>query len=174
VQERVESSALGRVVISVLIVLVLVCVLTANLPRSELQHRLLSADHHMLYGLGLDQNWNLFAPDPRRQTIALEARIVYADGSREVWRPPSGGALVGAYWDYRWRKWYEQVTQSGTDAIWTDAARYVARTHAARRPVRVSLVSRWYDLPPPGHVSDAPVWHSRTFFTLPIAEPVGS
>jgi hypothetical protein len=68
-QERFESTPLGRIVISIFLLVTFVALLTANLPESRLQELLLKADHPYVYGLGLDQAWGVFAPDPRSQTI---------------------------------------------------------------------------------------------------------
>jgi hypothetical protein len=167
-QARLESSTAGRIAISVFVVVLLVGIVTANVPPSALQHRLLRLDHPLVYALGLDQNWNVFAPDPRRQVFDLQATVRYADGSLETWQPPSGGALVGAYWDYRWRKWLENVTQDQNAVIWKPAALYVAWTRREQHPVSVTLVRSWYDLPPPGHVRDAPNWKSYDFYIMPV------
>ena len=44
---------------------------------------------------GLDQNWGVFSPDPRRQSLDLVGRVRYADGGRETLRVPRGDP-VGA------------------------------------------------------------------------------
>ena len=70
----------------------------------------------------------------------------YDDGSVVVWRPPAGGDLVGAYWDYRWRKWLENVTEDPErEALWRPAAMFAARQvrragpHAGQRDPRPEL-----------------------------------
>ena len=61
----------------------------------------------------------------------------YDDGSVAVWRPPAGGDLVGAYWDYRWRKWLENVTEDAErEALWRPAADVRGPPAARRRTAR--------------------------------------
>ena len=51
----------------------------------------------------------MFAPRPRQAGIRIEAVVDWSDGTRTVWVPPSGDPLLGAYRDYRWRKWTEHA-----------------------------------------------------------------
>jgi len=106
-QERAEATLAGRVVISIFVLVVLVTLVTANLPTSRLQDLLLSADHPFLYATGLDQDWGVFSPDPRRQTIHIDAKVTFADGSQTTWHDKKLGNLLGEYRDYRWLKWAE-------------------------------------------------------------------
>ena len=99
-----------------------------NLPESLLRRKLSKVADPYLKATGLDQNWRIFAPNPRQTSLRLEARVRYDDGSVVVWRPPAGGDLVGAYWDYRWRKWLENVTvDPEREALWRPAAMFAAR-----------------------------------------------
>src|SRR5919204_146959 len=74
-------------------------------PPGSLKVRILRVGQPYLYATGLDQYWGLFAPEPRRVSIALHAQVKYADGTTQTWRTPVGGALFGEYWDYHWQKW---------------------------------------------------------------------
>jgi hypothetical protein len=171
-QERFERTLLGRILISAFVLLTLLAVLTANTPPSRLKHLLNSAFHTYLYGVALDQSWGVFAPDPRRETIQITARVTYADGSRSSWRVPKWDPVIGAYADYRWLKWTEHLVSPAYSDLWRPAALYVAREKAspARRPTRVSLENRWYELRPPGEIHERRFVQERTFFTTRIAE----
>lgn len=117
---------------------------------SALRAAVLRPGAPLLYALGLDQDWGVFAP-PRLQVIGLQADIQYANGSESVWRPPtSTGALFGAYRDYRWGKYVETEFPDTSASLWQPLAAWVARTHtsASRRPVAVSLIRRFYELDP--------------------------
>jgi hypothetical protein len=173
VQESVERTALGRIVISILLVVIVITLVTANLPDSRLQRLLLSADHPVLYSVGLDQSWGVFAPDPRRQVVQFRADVTYADGGHASWRVPTGDAFVGEYWDYRWLKWVEYALSADYGLqLWQPAAIYAARKSVVgtHRPMYVKLVSRWYNLQPPGHVRGPHRWHEHTYFTLLISD----
>jgi hypothetical protein len=163
-----------RAVLSVLLVLFVGAVVAWNLPQSEIRRRSVRVARPGLVTVGADQTWSVFAPDPRPRTIAFEARLTYADGSRGVFSYPSGHPWLGEYRRYRWQKWMESFIADGHSELWADAARWIAAERsgsgAARRVVHVDLVRRWYDLSPPG-VSPGPrVWHEYRFYSWsPVA-----
>jgi hypothetical protein len=179
VQERLEASRTGRILINAFLIVTLVAVVITNLPESELRHEALKAAKPYLNGLGLDQVWSVFAPDPRRVSIDLEARVKFKDGTTATWRPPQGGDVLGAYWDYRWRKWMENVIQDANrERLWHATAVYVARQEreGGRVPASVTLVRRWQQLKPPGRPgSDRRPWKSYAYYKLrlPTAPPNG-
>ena len=149
-QQRLESSIVGRVLVSLFIVVILAAVVVWNLPpSSELgrqgQYRL----NPVVNATGLDQTWAVFAPDPPRQEFELEARVAYDDGTERTWRVPRGDPVVGGYRDYRWLKWAEWITSGGHVVLWRPAAAWIAHQEqrAGRRPVSVTLVRKVFDLP---------------------------
>ena len=175
-QERLESSAAGRAVISVLVAATVLALVLWNLPDdSEIQQQSSRVVRPFMLASGLNQNWGVFAPDPRRQTLDFVARIEYPDGSSETVTVPRGGRLVGGYWDYRWRKWYEWVRTDSHQELWQPAAAWFAGR--ARRdgkdPVRVTLVRRWYDNLPPGDGPERGPWRESAFYTYTVPQPAG-
>lgn len=174
-QERFESSKLGRLLISAFLVPTLIFVAATNLPQSSLRHDVLKAGTPFLNATGLDQVWSVFAPDPRRVGLDLEAHIDYQDGTTSTWRWPHGGGLVDQYWDYRWQKWLENVIlDARADQLWRPAATYIAR-HGAKPgspPTRVTLVRRWYRLYPPGSRGRGRgKWRRYAYFKLNLMPP---
>ena len=171
-QERLETWPAGRLLISVFIVVTLVAVCATNLPESRLRREVLKPGDPFLRATGLDQDWRVFAPDPRVTSLRLEARVRYEDGSVATWRPPTGGDLAGAYWDYRWRKWLENTTQDANQKIlWKPAAQFASREMAGPRrvPRTVTLIRRWQDLRPPGAPGPhAGPWNQYAFYTLAL------
>lgn len=139
----------GRVLISILVIVVLAGVVAWNLPESELGRQGRFRLERVVNGLGLDQTWAVFAPDPPRQELVLSARIAYADGTERRWRVPTGDPVVGAYRDYRWLKWAEWMTSGVRVVLWEPAAAWIARKEqdAGRRPVTVTLIREVRDLP---------------------------
>jgi Family of unknown function (DUF5819) len=122
-----------------------------------------------LRATGLDQDWRVFAPDPRQTSLQLEARVRYADGEVATWRPPGGGDAAGAYWDYRWRKWLENTIQDANrKVLWKPAAQFVAAEMQGRGrvPSTVTLIRRWQDLRPPGAATHAARWKQYAFYRL--------
>jgi hypothetical protein len=104
-------------------------------------HRLL---HPGLAAVGLEQDWRIFAPNPRRTGIRLEATIAWSDGAHTVWRIRRGDPWLSAYADYRWRKWAEHASlDRAAPRLWASAARYIARRLPARPgavPVELRLI----------------------------------
>jgi hypothetical protein len=104
--------------------------------------------------IGLEQNWNVFAPRPRRYSLRLEAHVTWSDGRRTVWTIPSEGPLLGAYRDYRWRKWAEHAALSpDAPSLWRPATLYIARRMARRGgavPRELRLVRYLQPLAVPG------------------------
>ncbi len=173
VQERVESSVAGRVLISLFIVVILAAVVVWNLPESELSRQGRYRLTPVISATGLDQTWAVFAPDPPRQEFELEALIAYADGTARTWHVPTGDPVVGGYRDYRWLKWAEWITGGSHVVLWKPAAAWIARQEqlAGRRPVSVTLVRRVFDLPLGGdRVPARPV----DLYTLPVGGTSGT
>ena len=169
-QERLESTVLGRVAISAFVLATLISLVLWNLPESNLKHTALTVVRPYVTALGIDQNWGVFAPDPRRQSLELVARVNYADGTEEVLELPRGDDFVGAYWDYRWLKWMEWATSDAHQDLWDPAARWFARMAAerGRTPTRVTLVRRWRDLLPPGPGPERSERHEFAYYTLTL------
>ena len=172
-QRRLETSANGRAFISGLIIFTLAAMLISNLPASELRRTGMKVFEPYLDVTGLHQNWNLFAPDPRRATLQLEARITFDDGSTTVWHPPTGDPFVGVYRTFRWRKWAGNVLASSNGSLLEPAADWIARMHTkdGKIPVEVVLVRRSYVAPPlgSGKPSKQP-WRERVLLTVQYQE----
>jgi hypothetical protein len=169
-QERFERGRVGRVLISVFAIVMILTILTANLPPSRLQTLLFRADHPFLNAVYMAQNWGVFAPNPRQQTVDVSALVTFADGSQATWRIPARNPVVGEYIDYRWRKWEEWVVSPTYAFLDRPAAIYVARRLATpeKQPVSVTLVDRFQAIIPPGE-SSLPVHpQDDSFYTTKI------
>ena len=169
-RERFERGRVGRVLISAFAVVMILTILTANLPASRLQTLLFKADHPYLNAVYMAQNWGVFAPDPRQQTVDVSARVTFADGSHEIWRFPARNPVVGEYIDYRWRKWEEWVVSPAYAFLDHPGAVYAARQLATpeRRPVRVSLLNRSESIIPPGQSLFPTPPQNHIFYTTRI------
>lgn len=144
--ERLESSDLGRVVISAFILVLLICLIAFTGPDSAPKRTLLRPATPLLLATGLGQGWGVFAPDPRPYQLKLEVEVHNSDGSMDRWRLPFAGPLH-ANRDYRWRKWMEmnfQNQEGFTQATAVYAARQSAK--AGRSPKRVVLIHRYAQL----------------------------
>jgi hypothetical protein len=154
--ERLESSDLGRVVLSALIVVVLISVVAYAAPDSAPKRALLRPGLPLLAATGLGQGWGMFAPEPRQQDLEVTVRVREADGRLTTWTMPERGPLIGASSDYRWRKWLE-FHFLGQEDIVQATVDYVVRQQrrAGLDPVRVTVLRRIANLPPVG--SHAPL-----------------
>jgi hypothetical protein len=169
-QEKLESGPIGRAVISGALLFILGALVAANIPPSYVQQKLNTVVRPVRDGVGLDQTWSVFAPEPRSQTFGLEARISYSDGSSEVWHVPTGDPFVAEYRTYHWQKWSEFARQDERPYLWGPFALWVARTHIYpdARPTSVTLVRTWIDLLPPGAGILQGPRHEYPYFTLQV------
>jgi hypothetical protein len=167
-QDRLEASPLGRALLSGFLLVTLVALVALNLPESDLKTRLGSVARPYSQAFGIDQSWSLFAPNPRSTIVEARAHVVFADGTVAEWAGvPAGGPVLDQYVMHRWQKWSEWVTQDRYALLWRPAAEWVARRYAqAGRPVRVELVRRTRQIPPPGSEGAAPPARSETYFVL--------
>lgn len=166
-----EPAVVTRRLGSLVLLVVLVGVVAWNLPASALRARLLGPLHPVVELLGLEQNWSVFAPNPRRLTLGLYALIEHADGSVERWELPTHREpLLSPYRTYRWQKWMEHARADDTSQLWAPTARWLARTHddPDNPVVRVRLIRRWYDTPPPGTPDQPPPPSEYEYFVLDL------
>ncbi len=97
-----------RRAVNALIVAWVVALAVWNAPDSPLRRRALPPVRTAVLAAGLEQNWGVFAPDPRKTSRAVEAQLTWSDGTTSRWRPPVGG-WFDAWRDYRWQKVGETV-----------------------------------------------------------------
>ena len=172
-QERIESSRAGQIVLSLFIVVTLVAIGITDMPESLLRREASKVTDSYLKATGLEQRWRIFAPTQRPFSLRLEAQVRYDDGSIAIWRPPAGGDLIGAFWDYRWRKWFEHVAnEDKRKALWRPAAEFAARQlrRPGRTPRSVTLVLFRQELRPPGAPgADRGPWRSEAIYTLALS-----
>ena len=166
-QERLEASDVGRALISAFVIVTLVVIVAANLPLSELKLKLVRVAEPYIDAVGINQVWGVFAPDPRRQVVALLARIHYGDGSTGIWEPPAGWPFPDSYRDVRWRRWLDAAFREDFAEF---TAAWIARVEAdkGRDPVQVDLVKRSYLLFPPGTSPDHSPWMEDVYYRLEI------
>jgi hypothetical protein len=171
-QERLEANPNGRAVITGVILVTLGAMIISNLPDSTLRKTAIPIVRPLLDTTGLNQNWNLFAPNPRRATLRLEARIDYEDGTTSIWRTPISDQLVGEYRAFRWRKWASYVVANDRRFLWPLTAVWLARMHYrnGKVPIRVTLYKQSYTAPKPGSGDyRQPPWQEHFLYRLRIA-----
>src|SRR5205085_1208998 len=95
------------------------------------------------------------------------ATVTYADGTTADWQLHKRNPVLGAYVDYRWRKWQEFVVSPGFEtSLGHPFAVFVARRLATptKRPVKVALTNNFYDLSQPGF-PDTHIERHQPFYT---------
>ena len=173
-QERLESSRIGRRLIGAFLVATVGAIVVSNLPAGAVQRRLNPVAQPYLVATGLDQRWNMFAPLPRNEILYLEARVEHADGRVTVWRPPTGDPLLGSYRDAHWRKFAEHaVVRPGNPDGWPQLWRPLALYAAAQKSddlspaVSVTLVKRSAFILQPGNGEpDHTPFREEAYYTL--------
>ncbi len=158
--------------ISLFVVVVFASVFVSSMTNGALEPSLLRQDQKLLALMGLDQRWDIFAPDPRRKAVEVRAQITYADGQVEKWRLPNGPPVIGGYWDGRWRKWLDNAMRAGPQSeLWPDLAKWLARERleSGRRPVHVTVVGRYHDQYRPGTDPLRGPWRELVVHRLPVS-----
>jgi hypothetical protein len=126
---------------------------------------------------GLDQDWRIFAPNPRQFGIRVEAAVAWSDGAQTVWKGRHGDPWLGAYDDYRWRKWAERASLDPQGPrLWASAARYIARRLPGRPgavPVELRLIRYARPLPPPGSRRPPQPWSRVELYRARLAGGTG-
>lgn len=167
--ERFERSGVGRVLLSLLVVLVVGLEVATHLPPSALQRAVREPAGTAVRLLGIEHSWGVFAPDPRSTSLRLEARVTFADGTTTSWTIPDGPRVVANLRYYRWRKWLERVRADRYRSIWRPTAEWIAELHAGGPSpvVRVELVRHHRT-----NAIDGPQepWQETTYFTLAVEE----
>jgi hypothetical protein len=167
VGERIEESAVGRAVLTVLMAVLAVAVLVWNLPAGQARDAVRPAAAHVLLPIGLDQDWALFAPDPRTFSVGVYARITYVDGKERIRVPPHNGHLLAPYRNYRWQKYIERLRADDYQSLWEPTARWIARD-AGPGVTRVVLVRTFRDAVVPGSGKKRVEGGEFAFYTLEL------
>ncbi|MEL6892737.1 MAG: hypothetical protein AAFP84_14155 [Actinomycetota bacterium] len=166
----IVSSAFGRAVVALALVVLGAWITLPNLPagpmRSQLEPLWRPATE-----AGLVQDWAVFSPNPRAQSLDVRAEIQLASGRVVVWDVPEFDPIVGAFRQYRWKKWQERVRLDVRRDLWAPTIEWLRREYADDEPVRVTLIRRWIDHGPLtdiGRADDPRVgWNEFRFCTWP-------
>ena len=165
--ERFEQSAVGRAVLTAVMALLVVAVVIWNLPAGKPRDAVRPAAAHVLNPIGLDQDWALFAPDPRAFSVGVFARVTFRDGSERVMTPPHNGHLLAPYRTYRWQKYVERLRADDYGSLWEPTARWVA-DEAGGDVARVVLVRTFRDAVTPGTAGPRVPAKEFAFYTLDL------
>jgi hypothetical protein len=168
VHTRLLDTRIGRGVITLIIGVGSFWILAPNLPASAVRDEI-AAWWGPAEDIGLVQDWAVFSPNPRSDSIDVRARIQYVDGTTEFWDIPEFDPGFGAYRQYRWHKVQERIRLDNRELYWPSFARWVAGEHVrdGAEPASVTLVRRWIEHDPltaHGRISDSG-WNEFEFYT---------
>ncbi|MBJ8340047.1 hypothetical protein JGU71_14225 [Antrihabitans sp. YC3-6] len=160
-QERLERTVFGEALISAMVVTAILVAVVWSMPESTIRRAVLPPLAPIAIGVGLDQNWRVFAPDPPRRLDTIEVHVFMPDGSDRVWTLPHGDPIIGQYSWYRWQKLKEnlltnlQVTDQAVQLLnpelWTNFVHWVAKEMAgSEQPARAQVLLQMEALIPPG------------------------
>jgi hypothetical protein len=148
--KRFGSPRLREAAISTMIVVILAIGVVSNLPDAAITRAVYPLLRPVALASGLDQNWSMFSPTPPQRLEYLEVHVVMANGAVKVWTVPRRNRIMGVAFSHRWRK-FKEALMTNAD-IRPDFAHWVVRqlSGPGDRPVRVDLLVRTQQIPPPG------------------------
>jgi len=153
----------ARALLSGLLAFLVGSVLLWNLPESRGRALVLPIVKPLMLGLGLQQDWGLFSPDPPGGSVFVDVVVRRADGSDARITLPGSDPWLGALRDYRWRKWSRRMSEKRRQHLWNATARWFARKHGPAQAV--ILHRRTSPTPEPG-TGAARRWKTFPFFEL--------
>ena len=165
--ERFERSAFGQVLLTLVMALLVAAVVAWNLPAGRPREALRPAAARVVLPVGLDQDWALFAPDPRGFSVGVYARLSYEGGRTRVVVPPHNGRFVTPYRTYRWQKYVERLRADDYASLWEPTARWLADAYGPGVR-RVVLVRTFRDAAVPGSGTPRPARAEYAFYTLDL------
>src|SRR5438309_11626414 len=144
-----------RLVVSAFVIVHLSALMLWTMPPCAIKERFQAPYRYYMLPLGLWQWWAIFAPDPVRSTLMLDAEVVDAKGMRHVYEFPRIGDLP--WWQKIPRYRNPKFTANMGIEEYAKQHEFTAR-HAVRQlglgaeafPVWVSLYFTMKDPPPPG------------------------
>jgi hypothetical protein len=169
--ERFEQSPAGQTVLALVMAVLVASIVLWNLPPGRPRDGAREVVGPVVQGLGLEQDWALFAPNPRAFSVGIVATVTFADGRTQTWRPPSDGLLLAPYRTYRWQKYVERARADDYPLLWEPTARWVAR-QAGDDVTRVVLTRTFRDAVVPGDGTGRPATGRFDFYTLDLTTDV--
>lgn len=165
--ERFERHPAVQGVLTILMVALVGLLVLWNLPAGRSHDAVRPAVGTLVQALGLEQDWALFAPDPRGFSVGVYATVTHRDGRTTRWRPPHNGLLLAPYRTYRWQKYVERLRADDYANLWEPTARWVA-AQSGTDVTKVVLTRTFRDVRAPGEPGPAPAPGSYDFYTLTL------
>jgi hypothetical protein len=154
-------------ILTVVMAAVVGSLLLWNLPAGRARDSARPTAGAFVQVVGLEQDWALFAPNPRSYSVGVYATITHRDGRVETWVPPHNGLLLSPYRTYRWQKYVERLRGDDYSNIWEPSARWIAREHGDD-VTKVVLTRTFQDAQVPGTKGGRPGVGRFDFYTLDL------
>lgn len=121
---------------------------------------------------GLWQYWDMFAPDPLKIDVFMDANVTYSDGTVSTFEYPRMVKMGfgSRYFNERYRKFFERVNGVHLEYLWEPIAFRIAQKMDVRPgnpPVQVELVRHWLPVSAPGEPQPTE-YKSAVFYTSAI------
>ena len=127
VGEQIERKVPAQIAIALVIVAALLAQAVTHLPGGSAVEDELGPSANYLTRLGgVEAQWGVFAPNPRRSSLKIEGRVTFEDGSTAVWHLPEGARVGGNLRYYRWRKWLERARSDDFRILWEPTCQWIA------------------------------------------------
>jgi hypothetical protein len=165
--QRVEASPAGQVVLTAVMAVLVGSVLLWNLPAGRPHDAVRPVVGPVVQAAGLEQDWALFAPDPRAFGVSTYATVTHRDGRTQTYRPPHNGLLLAPYSTYRWQKYVERLRADSYSGLWAPTARWIARQYGDD-VVKVVLTRTFRDVVAPGTGGPRPALGRFDFYVLDL------
>lgn len=157
-----HDTVVGRIVLSLVFIAIVVTTVIWNLPDSDIEDDLRLAVQPYVLAVGLQQGWELFAPNPTRTVVRVTAEVHFESGEVVIHEFPGGNNGVEALREYRWRKYLRRLRLGDYRRLWTPAAEWVA--HQYDEPVTmVRLVREEAVIDDP--LADSLLFEREVFYT---------
>ncbi|NNE95855.1 MAG: hypothetical protein HKN24_07490 [Acidimicrobiales bacterium] len=159
------DTRLGRVLLSGLAAACVYFLVVWNLPDSEIRDQLRPPLAPTVRAAGIGQDWGVFAPNPVSTSYRVEADVTFDDGTVERYQFPDGDPWVGAYREFRWRKYESRVRRDENRRRWKPTAEWIRRQYADDVVVGVDLIRLSRPVPEPG-TGEQTEWTEESFYEL--------
>jgi len=121
-----HDTRIGRFLTSIVLVALVSMTLIWNLPDSPVEDNLKNTIRPVVLAVGLQQGWELFAPNPTRTVVHVSAEVQLEGGEISTYEFPGGNNGIGALREYRWRKYLRRLRLGDYRRLWAPAAEWVA------------------------------------------------
>lgn len=157
-----HDTRFGRLVLSLVFLSLIAMTAIWNLPDSPVQEELAKTIRPVVLAVGLQQGWELFAPNPTRTVVRVSAEVQLTSGEILQFDFPAGDNGLGALRQYRWRKYLRRLRLDDYRRLWQPAAAWVAG-HYDGEATMVRLVREEAVIPDP--LADSLVFEREVFYT---------